>query len=112
MQQQEQQERVQHETELQQQGELSDYQHFYLIAGIMAIGTVTRIIRSKQPLEGRMIAGEIMLSLMLSIFLYAVGIYQDRTLVELVLICVPACLGNVRVIQYFISYCDSKRGMK
>lgn len=82
---------------------------FYLFFFILVIATLTRIIKSQEKIRPRVILGELMLALVMSIFFYLFGLYEGLSSIQMVLIAIPAALGNVRLFNYILTFLQSKQ---
>ena len=85
---------------------------FYLLLSIILITTLTRIVRSQERLRLRVIVSELMLAVVMSIFLYFFGLYEGLSSIQIVLIAIPAALGNVRLFNYILTFLHTKQNDK
>lgn len=85
---------------------------FYLLLSIILITTLTRIARSQERLRLRVIVSELMLAVVMSIFLYFFGLYEGLSSIQIVLIAIPAALGNVRLFNYILTFLHTKQNDK
>jgi multidrug efflux pump subunit AcrB len=77
---------------------------FILILAITLFGVITKMTRSQEQITLRMMLGELMLAAMMAVFLYFVGLYEGLSNIQIVLIAVPASLGNARLLKYLLHF--------
>lgn len=72
------------------------------VAAMMVAGTVGRLLMDDEPIKWRKFAGEVILSVVISITLYSFGVMQSMTEWQIIFIGGLAGIGGVKSVEWAV----------
>lgn len=81
---------------------LAGWRLLFVVVLLSALGTIGKILLEKEPINWRRFSGEIIMSLIAGIGIYAFGMMQDFTAAQILFFGVMGGIGTWRVFEWFV----------